>query len=250
MSNSIVLFINDGAVKLNNLFLNEDWQLTKIADEIDNVFTITVNGKKLDWMVKRYTSQKHAQKESSKLNKLKTVENVPKILAAGLSKKLNYIIISRAPGMDLYDYVSKYGNFTEETIRPIVKQLLLVLKEIHKHQIIHKDIKPENIVYDKNNNQLTLIDFECKQTEEYYSPEQARKQIVTEKTDLWSVGTTIYFLVSGNHPFKNRKELFQKQIVYSKNWSALFEDFLSHLLERDVDARYSVKDALKHPWFR
>ncbi len=245
MDSSVVIFINKDAIKLEELFLNENWCLSEI---FDRVYSVSVKNKKLKWLVKIYDKKKYAKRESENLNKLKRIEGVPKVLAVGLSDILNYVILSEAPGMDLFEYIQKHDTMTENEVRNVAKQILTILGDIHDRNIIHKDIKPENIVYDPKAEKITLIDFEEKYTDDYRSPEQVYGKTLTEKTDIWSVGASLYFLMVGNTPFHSEKEILRKKIVFPKNWSEDFKDFMGCLLERDLDMRYSAEDALNHIW--
>lgn len=246
MSDHPVIFINNDAIDLEDLFLNEDWELSEIYKK--RIYSITVGKRKLNWLVKLYKSKKYAKKESRNLNKLKNIKNVPSILSVGLSDSLNYVILSQAPGMDLFDYVEKHGIFSEKEIKNIAIQLLIIVKNIHKKKIIHKDIKPENIVYDDKTEQITLIDFEERYTEEYCSPEQANSDKVTYKTDMWSIGVTLYFLATAEQLFQNEKDVLYKPIILKKEFSTDFKDFLRCLIERDKDLRYTSNEALNHIW--
>jgi len=245
MSDSVVIFINKDAVDLENLFLNEDWCLSEI---FERVYSISVGDRKLNWLVKIYDKKKYAQRESENLHRLKKVAGVPRILAAGFSDYLNYVILSEASGMDLFDHVDKRGVFEEQEVKIIAKQILTILKDMHSHDIIHKDIKPENIIYDQVAKVTTLIDFEEKYTEDYRSPEQVYGKKLTDKTDIWSVGITLYFLMMADVPFQNEKEILRKKPTFPAKWSEEFRDFMSCVLERDVDLRYSASDALDHIW--
>jgi len=244
-SNSVIIFINKDAINVNELFLNEDWSLTELFDRI---YTITVRGRKLDWLIKIHPENKYAQREITYLNTLKKVCGVPKILAVGLSPKLNYIILSKASGVDLYEYVRKNGRMTEAEIRNIARKLLTILHQIHRKGVIHKDIKPENVIYDSHTKNVTLIDFEGKQTDDYCSPEQVTGNPVTEKTDIWGTGILCYYLARHDTPYHNSRQILHGKLVFSTKWSEQFVDFLSCLLEREVKFRYSTKDALNHVW--
>lgn len=245
MDSSIVIFINKDAINLDELFLNENWCLSEI---FDRVYSISVKNRKLKWLVKIYDSKKHAKRESENLNKLKRIEGVPRVLAVGLSTSLNYVILSEAPGMDLFEYVKKNGRMIEEEVKNISKQLMKILKDIHNLNIIHKDIKPENIIYEPVSKKITLIDFEEKYTDDYRSPEQVNGKSLTNKTDIWSVGVTFYYLMVANVPFHTEKEILRKKIVFPKKWTEDFKDFMSCLIERDPILRYEAEDALNHLW--
>jgi serine/threonine protein kinase len=200
----------------------------------------------LKWLVKTYDKKKYAKRESDHLNRLKNVPGVPRILTAGFSDVLNYIIISEAPGMDFFDYIKNKGVLSESEVKTVSKQLFETIKEMHKCDIIHKDIKPENIIYDGA--KITLIDFEGKYTKDYQSPEQVDGECVTEKTDIWSTGVTLYYLMVGDVPFETEKEILCKRPVYLDKWSSDFKDFMDCLLERDIELRYNAEEALCHIW--
>jgi serine/threonine protein kinase len=245
MDSSVVIFINKDAIKLEELFLNENWCLSEI---FDRVYSISVKDKKLKWLVKIYDKKKYAKKESENLNRLKRIKGVPKVLAVGLSNSLNYVILSEAPGMDLFEYIHQNGVMTEDEVKNIAKQLMTIMDDIHNRDIIHKDIKPENIVYDPNTQKITLIDFEEKYTDDYRSPEQVYGKTLSDKTDIWSIGVTLYYLAVGTVPFHTEKEILRKKLVFPKKWSEDFKDFMGCLLERDLVMRYNAEDALSHIW--
>lgn len=252
MDNNSVILINQDARTLDELFLNEQFTLHKLYDRI---YSISCGKNTLDWIVKTYTGKKFAHKESKNLYKLKNTPNIPQILTAGFTEKLNYIIISKAHGKDLFDFLippnTSYSNFfSEKRTKHIAKQLLTIIKNIHEKHVIHYDIKPENIIYNKHTKLITLIDFEERDTPGYRSPEQAKhSKKITNKTDIWSAGLTIYFLASGERLFENDYDTLNKKIKMKDNWSLDFKDFLYCLLERNVDLRYNAKEALEHIWF-
>jgi serine/threonine protein kinase len=245
MAYRVVIFINKDAIRLDDLFLNQNWSLGKF---FGNVYTLTVNGKELDWVVKTYKSKKMAKRESENLYALDNVPGVPKILATGMGDKLNYIILSKFPGIDLYEYMYKHGVFSVQEVKGLCIQILTVLRDIHKRGVIHRDIKPENIVYDDKTGKIMLIDFEGKLTDNYCSPEQVLHTKITEKTDLWSFGCTIYTLVTGDTPFHTSRETLQKTPFWPKKWKEPFKDFLSCVLERNVHLRFTATEALNHEW--
>lgn len=246
MSKAPVIFINQDAIKLEDLFLNEDWQLEEVYKK--RIFSIKAGEKKLNWLVKLYDKKKYAKKESRNLNKLKHIPDIPSILSVGLSKNFNYVILSQAKGMDLFDYVEKHGHFSEIQVKNIAKQLFTIIKNIHRKKVVHRDIKPENIVYDSKTEKITLIDFEERYTEGYCSPEQVNEEKITSKTDIWSAGVTLYFLAKGEQLFENDTEVLDKEIKFNKKFPSDFEDFLYCLIERDSELRYTAKEALNHMW--
>jgi len=245
-SNYITILVNRNADRIGNLFFNENCIVKKL---FDSVYYIIVDGKKLDWLVKIYDKQKYAKIENSNLMKLKDLKGVPDIAISSFSKGFNYLIISRVKGEDLCEYMHKYGLFSEQEVKNIIKQLLVIVKHMHAKKIIHKDIKPENIIYDKKTGTVVLIDFEGKQTKSFLSPEQCKyKSKLTEKTDIWSIGITLYNLVTGEVPFQGKTDVLNKVADFDEKWSEDMKDFTECLLEKDIQNRYSAKDALNHNW--
>ena len=245
MTDKTVIFINKDASNIQQLFLDEEWHLDQL---FENIFSISISNKNIGWLVKIYNKTKHAKKESDNLYKLQLIEGVPKVLAVGLSKSFNYMIISKAPGLDLFEHVKKHGVFSETSIKPVVLQILTIIDSIHSKKIIHMDIKPENIIYDNLTDKITIIDFEGKSTEDYRSPEQILKKPISTKTDIWSIGVSIYYIIHNKTPFKTSLSILNKNPTYSKKLSHEFTDFLDRLIEKSTELRYSSKEALNHPW--
>lgn len=245
----MLIFINNDAEKVEDLFLNEEWSLEKRYDRIYGI-KAKDSGKSLKWLVKSYDDKKYAKAESGILNSLKEIEGIPKVLSVGLSrfsKGLSYVILSEAKGVDLFDYVDKNGSFPEKTVKIIARNLLFTLSHIHE-KTVHKDIKPENIVYDHTTHTITLIDFEGKITPMYTSPESLYGKNLTSKTDMWGCGMTFYFIASSRLPFTTPEGIMNKRLLFPSYFSELFRDFLSCLLDRNPESRYSAVDALGHLW--
>jgi len=246
MTDNTIIFVNKDAVKVDELFFNEDWNIKKMFDRI---YSINANGKSLNWLIKTYEKEKYAKKESDTLKKLKNVSGVPRILAANLSENFNYIILSKIPGLDLFEHLEKYGKMTEKTVKPIILKILTIVEKMHDKKIIHKDIKPENIVYDKDTDNIYLIDFEGKHTDDYSSPEQVQQKQLGTKTDIWSVGITLYYLLTKNVPFTSKASILRGKLKFGKKWSDDLQDFFGCLLEREPTLRYTASEAIDHVWF-
>jgi serine/threonine protein kinase len=100
----------------------------------------------------------------------------------------------------------------ESTMKVIIRQLVKILKDIHKLKIIHRDIKPENILIDSKMN-ICLADFGLSTdlldrplksvagTPEYYPLEMLTGEGYDERVDIWNLGVMIYELLVGVPPF-------------------------------------------------
>lgn len=216
----------------------------------ENIYEIFLKGANTGWMVKTYQNTRYATIEVENLKKIEWISGTPKLLTYRVEKDFSYVIISQAKGVDLRDYMEQTGLFSETEVKPIVKRVLEILVNIHRVGVIHHDIKPENVIYDPETGDITLIDYEGKQTKDYQSPEQLARRNITSKTDLWSLGIMIYDLTKNKLPFSGEKETMEKELWFSRRWSPDFVDFLYCLLERDPNARYSAEEALNHIWFQ
>ena len=206
------LFINKDASSIKNLFLNHNWNIKCIYE---NIYTIEIENKQIDWIIKIYEKGRFAKKEALNLEILKDVKGIPKLLISKCNDHINYNIISKAPGIDLFEYVNKYGIINENKVKNITKKILNILNEIHKKNIIHQDIKLENILYDNKTEEVTLIDFEEKHTIDYWSPEQIKKtNEITTKTDIWSLGVCIFGMLTRECPFGNSKDILHCKYIF------------------------------------
>jgi serine/threonine protein kinase len=240
-SNNSIIFLNKDALKVDDLFLHEEWELEPL---FPNIYSIS----NFNWIVKIYKSIKYAKRESDNLNRLKKIQGIPQVLAISLSHHFSYIIMSKAPGLDLFEYTNKHGFFSESSIKPIAKQLLTIINNVHRHNIIHKDIKPENIIYDPISQQITLIDFEGKCTEDYRSPEQILKSPLSFKTDIWSIGATLYYLFHAKLPFNTKNDILKNEPRYSTKLTPHFTEFLKCLMCKNTKNRYNSQNCLNHKW--
>lgn len=161
--------------------------------------------------------------------------------------------------------------YTEEAAAETTHQMLLAVAYLHAHFIAHRDIKLENFLYLRHDSDhLKIIDFGfAKFTEQstkmsqacgsiYYIAPEVLKHAYTEQADMWSLGVTVYMLLTGSPPFHGSdEEVLQKVRVGALHWSsrfhrlsALAKDFVHKLLVLDPSARISAQQALEHPWIK
>ena len=194
-----------------------------------------------------------------------------------------YIIMEYIKGGTLKTYMKKNKeNLNENTTKKIIFYLLNAINYLHKLKIIHSDIKPENIMFqnEEDISTLKLIDFglssfnnkenEYCGTFLYMAPEILfnNKKLLTNEIDIWSVGIIMYQLLNKNiHPFfnkfelkKNKKDfLLQNLKNYEKSNKLIFhnENYISrkaknllfNLLQIKSKNRIQSNLALNHIWF-
>jgi serine/threonine protein kinase len=241
-----ILLLNNSAEKVKDLFLNTGITLKKIFNNVYSVYTNDIDN---DVIVKCYDIKRFALREINNLTKLYGVKGVPDILTHSLSSKLKYIVMTKIKGVDLCEYIQN-KSFTEDEVKNITIQILKILKRIHDKNIIHQDIKPENIIYNTETKKIGIIDFEGKYTSCYCSPEQVQNMCITDKTDLWSLGVTLYTIYTNSILFETKQDVLKGKIEFDSSFSYEFQDFLKCIIEKDVDLRYDVDDALEHTWLQ
>lgn len=155
-----------------------------------------------------------------------THQNVIRIFDLGLADGLRFITMQYVEGEDLKEYVMERGKLTPKASATFIMQICQGLDAAHKENVAHRDLKPQNIMIDKQNRAL-VMDFGLAHstdtagtegkllgTPAYMSPEQAKREELDVRTDLFSVGIIFFELLTGKLPFEgnNLEELLQKQI--------------------------------------
>ncbi len=141
--------------------------------------------------------------------------NIVMIYEMGKGKNF-YIASEYIQGITLKELITKQGFLEFKTLSPIILQIIAALRYAHKKGIVHRDLKPANILITEKN-KVKLTDFglafvkDCGSitqegfvlgTPAYMSPEQARGKKVDFRSDIFSLGVTIYEALSGKNPFK------------------------------------------------
>lgn len=174
-----------------------------------------------------------------------------------------YIVMEYLSNGSLQHMVSSAGPIKEMVAKKYIYQLLLTIDFLHQKQIMHRDIKAENILLDANND-IRLIDFGLSEdfnklekicgSPAYMAPEMIHDGHYDERADLWSIGILMYYLIVGRFPVyeDTYQKLFYKilhtDFLFPDNISKEAKDLLSRLLEKNPDNRISVHDALNHLW--
>lgn len=127
----------------------------------------------------------------------------------------NYIVMEYINGRTLSDLIKEKGRLNSKAVVSITKQIANALDCAHKHHIIHRDIKPHNIIIDGELS-VKVTDFGIARistsstitytssvlgTVHYISPEQAKGKFIDEKSDIYSLGVVMYEMITGKVPF-------------------------------------------------
>jgi tetratricopeptide (TPR) repeat protein len=191
-----------------------------------------------------------------------THQNVIRIFDLGLAQRLRFITMQYVDGEDLKEYVMEHGKLPPKTAANIMMQVFQGLEAAHKEKVVHRDLKPQNIMIDKGGRAL-VMDFGLAHpadttgtagkllgTPAYMSPEQARREEVDERSDLFSAGIIFFELLTGKTPFEGQTldEILEKRIntiapapiEIDRTIPPKLNEIVVKCLARDRDKRYQT----------
>ncbi|WP_404459217.1 Stk1 family PASTA domain-containing Ser/Thr kinase [Oceanobacillus kapialis] len=144
--------------------------------------------------------------------------NIVNIFDVGEENDIPYMVMEYVDGMTLKEYIQRYGPLGVQEALDILKQITAAIAHAHANEIVHRDIKPQNILIDTYG-QVKVTDFgiavalsatSLTQTNSilgsvhYLSPEQARGGMATKKSDIYSIGIVLFELLTGRLPFSGQ----------------------------------------------
>lgn len=177
------------------------------------------------------------------------------------------VLMEYIEGMTLLDYANIKSSISESEIQILFGQLVIAVEYLHKHNIIHRDLKCENIMVDNYNN-IRLIDFgfSCHNVElhstvcgspAYLAPEIIQSENYGVSVDIWSLGIILYAIKYRQLPFENSNftklfhlitstdPFFPPDIETSPN----LMDLIKKLLTKQPNKRITIDEIKKHPFF-
>jgi len=196
-----------------------------------------------------------------------------------VSTEDTYIVMELLSGGELFNRIVDKGPFAEAEAASLFAQILLSMEYLHSRNIVHRDVKPENILYlSSGADQIKLIDFGyagvwaaekpltglCG-TPDYVAPEvlswyddEDNGTPYGKGSDLWSLGVLLYVILSGCSPFSADEEEAILELVaqakyefHEAEWASISKDakdLISRLLIVEPTKRLTMEELLNHPW--
>ncbi|NOR54332.1 MAG: protein kinase [Candidatus Aminicenantes bacterium] len=195
--------------------------------------------------------------------------NVCHMYHLGEEEGTSYITMEYVPGEDLKSFIRRIGQLPGGKSISIAKQVCDGLAEAHRLGVIHRDLKPQNIMIDKEGN-ARIMDFGIARslkgkgitgagvmigTPEYMSPEQVEGKDVDQRSDIYSLGVNLYEMITGQVPFegntpftigmKHKSEIPKDPKEFNAQIPEDLSKVILKCLEKDKDNRYQSADALR-----
>ena len=201
-----------------------------------------------------------------------THPNIVNVFDVGDDNGVYYIVMELIEGITLKEYISKKGKLSVKEATSIAIQVSMGLEAAHSHGIVHRDVKPQNIIISMDG-KVKVTDFGIARAASsntissnvmgsvhYSSPEQVRGGYSDEKSDIYSLGITMYEMVTGKVPFdgdttvaiaiKHLQEEIVPPSVYAPELPHSLEQIILKCTQKSVDRRYqNMEDViadLKH----
>jgi serine/threonine-protein kinase len=210
-------------------------------------------------------AKRRFRKEAKVLAKVGSHSQIPRLLDYFTISDDFYLVQEYIAGQVLTKEVRRYGTQSERHVKQFLRELLPVVKFIHRCRIIHRDIKPPNIIRCADDGRLVLIDFgavrECLgETSEGsyqnpitqfvgtpgFAPPEQQALRPTYASDIYALGMTCLFLLTGKTPVefdsdpKTGNVLWQHLVEVSDHFTTI----LNKMLQPDVSDRYQTVDEL------
>lgn len=192
--------------------------------------------------------------------------NVVSVYDVGEDNGIYYIVMELIQGITLKDYITRKGKLTVREATSIAIQVSLGLEAAHKSGIVHRDIKPQNIII-STDGKVKLSDFGIARAASsntissnvmgsvhYSSPEQVRGGYSDAKSDIYSLGITMYEMVTGKVPFdgdttvaiaiKHLQEEMESPRMFVEDLPYSLEQIILKCTQKSVERRYEDMTAL------
>ncbi|WHZ59783.1 Stk1 family PASTA domain-containing Ser/Thr kinase [Metabacillus hrfriensis] len=195
--------------------------------------------------------------------------NIVSIFDVGEEDGIYYIVMEYVEGNTLKQYIQQYAPLHPREALNIMEQIVSAIAHAHENHIVHRDIKPHNILIDPHGNvkvtdfgiAMALSSTTITQTNSvlgsvhYLSPEQARGGMANKKSDIYSLGIVLFELLTGRLPFDGESAIsialkhLQSETPSAKRWNATIpqsvENIILKAMAKDTFHRYESAEEME-----
>ncbi|MGG3622675.1 Stk1 family PASTA domain-containing Ser/Thr kinase [Bacillus gobiensis] len=195
--------------------------------------------------------------------------NIVSIYDVGEEGDIYYIVMEYVEGMTLKEYIKVNGPLHPQEAAQIMEQIVSAMEHAHQNHIVHRDIKPHNILIN-HFGEVKVTDFGIAMalssstithtnavlgSVHYLSPEQARGGLATKKSDIYALGIVLFELVTGRMPFEGESAVsialkhLQSDTPSAKRWNPLvpqsLENIILKAMAKDPFHRYNSAEEME-----
>eukprot|EP00042_Codosiga_hollandica_P039555 m.332677 g.332677 ORF g.332677 m.332677 type:complete len:945 (+) comp55640_c0_seq2:220-3054(+) len=176
------------------------------------------------------------------------------------------LVTEVAEGGEVLDYIVAHGSLNEKETRKFIRQLVAAVDHLHKANIVHRDLKVENLLLDEQLN-IKIIDFGLSNAFEanlplqtqcgspaYTAPELLCGKDYGPEVDVWSIGVNMYAMLTGRLPFASNNVATLHALILEQKYrvpdslSRDCKDLIGRLLTVKPKERITLEEVMRHPW--
>lgn len=195
--------------------------------------------------------------------------NIERYYALIENANFGYLILEYVEGLNLKQYIQKYGKLKDQDARHYFAQILSAIEYFHKKTgLLHRDVKAENIMINEQTRTVKIIDFGLSgvYTKEnpnqfcgspkYVAPEIYSRQEYGTPAEVWSLGVNLFYMTTGHLPFEEKTLRALSIIVrnhepqYPTRMSASLKELIQQMLLKTPELRPTIKKIRESPWLR
>ncbi|KAJ5760120.1 hypothetical protein N7520_007276 [Penicillium odoratum] len=194
--------------------------------------------------------------------------HIARLYEVVVTESLVWLVLEYCQGDELYNYLLRHGPLPVDKVKRIFAQLVGAVAYVHSKSCVHRDLKLENILLDKQEN-VKLCDFGFTREYEgkssylqtfcgticYSAPEMLKgEKYAGEKVDVWSLGIILYALLAGELPYDDdddqvtKRRILSEEPIYNAKFSEDAKALINLLLSKRPLIRPSLEEILAHPF--
>jgi len=216
-----------------------------------------------------HTTKKIQARHTNILKEMGNHPNILKIHEITQSKQCCRLVTEFMDGGNLSGQIIAISGTSEVVVSSIVRQIVAAVAHLHANDIIHGNLKPQNVLlagpgvddirvgdYCLSTYLMVNYYFPIENVYEYEAPEYLTDYVIDKPNDLWSIGVITYYLLIGHSAFWHVYKSFQNEKIRKVDYSwpdgvkisCSAKDFVENLLQKDPLRRLTAEQALNHPW--